>query len=251
MIRASSFVGLFAGATSTEYPRVQARGFSLPLARILMWVATACIVAVTTYIILSSLRTAEAPAPVVVAAVAPAPKYPTTPVIAEPSAADVAAFLESLEPPPVPEAPAPVLKPGQEVYAGYIGRWINVVATGYSPHDPIDGNYHATKGKWRWITADGETNVLEEPYGIAVPHTRGKPRWRYGTKMIVPVESGYLSTRTNRVFTVDDTGSTISRNTRKTGVAHIDLRFRTTGWAQKYGTKNIRVFLVESENTGE
>jgi len=246
MIRASSFVGLLAGATSTEYPRVQARGFSFDYLRATAWLIAALAVAATTFFFLDRFARPE-PAPVIVAAVKKQEPAPLP-------AVDAAALYAMVHTPVVeapPAAPAPVLKPGQEVYDGYIGRWVDVVATGYSPHDPIDGNYHATKGKWRWITADGETNVLEEPYGIAVPHTRGKPRWRYGTKMIVPVESGYLSTRTNRVFTVDDTGSTISRNTRNKGVVHIDLRFRTTGWAQKYGTHSIRVFIVESENTGE
>jgi 3D (Asp-Asp-Asp) domain-containing protein len=134
----------------------------------------------------------------------------------------------------------------QETYAGYTGYWVDTVATAYSPHDPIDGDYHATKGKWRWITADGKTDVRETPYGVAVPNVGGKPWLPYGTQVIIPHGNGYLdnSRPTDRVFRVDDTGSTIGKLHRKTGTPHIDLRFMTNVWARKWSNKPVRIFVI-------
>ncbi len=135
----------------------------------------------------------------------------------------------------------------EETYAGFTGRWVEVVASAYSPQDPIDGEYRASKGeKWRWIAADGKTDVRESPYGIAVANQGGKPWMPYGTQIIVPSGYGYLdgSRPVERVFTVDDTGSMISRRTKATGTPHIDLRYMHSSWATKWGSKSIRVFVV-------
>ncbi len=133
-----------------------------------------------------------------------------------------------------------------ETYLGYEGYWRSVVATAYSPQDPIDGHYRASKGeRWKHITADGTTDVREDPYGIAVPYRDGRPLFvEYGTAIIVPVETGYLKNTKNRIFYADDTGGTINRNTRRTGVPHIDLRYQDHSWAKKWGKKSIRVFVI-------
>jgi hypothetical protein len=138
-----------------------------------------------------------------------------------------------------------------EEHQGWLGDWVEVVATAYSPIDPIDGAYHATKGpRWRWITADGLTDVRLEPYGVAVPNRGGRPRWAYGTKLLIPIETGYLArTRPDdRVFEVDDTGGRISSLTRETGRVHIDLRFKTPAsavqWAGPSGSRVIKVFKI-------
>lgn len=156
----------------------------------------------------------------------------------------------------VPE-PEVKLKPGQEIYEGYVGRWINVVATAYSPHDPIDGKYHATKGEWRWITADGRTNVKEIPYGIAVPLARqgkkklNKPWYPFGTKILIPSGYGYLDKKrvNDRVFSVDDIGNGKEYFPTKFGKLHIDLRFMSHNsaieWAGPEGYRELRVFLIE------
>ncbi|MBN8527140.1 MAG: hypothetical protein J0M02_17535, partial [Planctomycetes bacterium] len=119
------------------------------------------------------------------------------------------------------------------------GRWISVRATAYSPHDAVDGAYHATKGeRWRWITADGRTDVRQRPYGIAVPRLAGgRPAWPYGTHVLIPAGQGYLdrSQPDERIFTVDDTGGAIRGRTESSGVLHIDLRFRSESSAREFG----------------
>jgi len=140
----------------------------------------------------------------------------------------------------------------EEIYAGYIGRWENVVATAYSPHDAIDSNYHNSKGdKWRWKTADGKTDVRETPYGIAVPVLRTergnlRPMLPFGTQIIIPAGQGYLdqSKPNDRIFKVDDTGNGKEYFKTKNGMMHIDLRYMQTEWAKKWGTKTIKVFIV-------
>jgi 3D (Asp-Asp-Asp) domain-containing protein len=133
------------------------------------------------------------------------------------------------------------------------GRWLTVRATAYSPHDSLDGSYHATKGeRWRWITADGQTDVRKQPYGIAVPRlTAGRPAWPYGTRVLIPTGQGYLdqSRPDERLFTVDDTGGAIRGKTERSGVLHIDLRFRTESSARAFGGdagwRELRVMVLE------
>lgn len=71
----------------------------------------------------------------------------------------------------------PVQQLGQSLPQTPPGHWVDVIATAYSPEDPLDGAYRSTKGKWRYITADGRTDVRRNPYGIAVPCGRTGPRW--------------------------------------------------------------------------
>jgi len=133
------------------------------------------------------------------------------------------------------------------------GRWLTVRATGYSPHDAVDGAYHATKGeRWRWITADGRTDVRQRPYGIAVPILAGsRPAWPYGTRVMIPAGQGYLdqSRPDERIFTVDDTGSGIRKRTSSSGVLHLDLRFRSEAAARTFGGdrgwRELRVMVLD------
>ncbi len=133
------------------------------------------------------------------------------------------------------------------------GRWLTVRATAYSPHDAIDGSYHASKGeRWRWITADGRTDVRQKPYGIAVPRLAGgRPAGPYGTRVLIPTGQGYLdqSQPDDRFFTVDDTGGAIRGKTESSGVLHIDLRFRSESSAMAFagakGWRELRVMVLE------
>ncbi len=133
------------------------------------------------------------------------------------------------------------------------GRWVTVRATAYSPHDAVDGSYHATKGeRWRWITADGRTDVRQSPYGIAVPRLAGgRPAWPYGTRVLIPAGQGYLdqSQPDDRIFTVDDCGGAIRGKTERSGVLHIDLRYRSESSARQFGGdlgwQELRVFILE------
>ncbi|OPZ66128.1 MAG: hypothetical protein BWY85_00064 [Firmicutes bacterium ADurb.Bin506] len=139
-----------------------------------------------------------------------------------------------------------------EEHQGWLGDWVEVVATAYSPVDPIDSAYHATKGeRWRWITADGRTDVREDPYGVAVPLSGRRPRWAFGTKLLIPVETGYLArTRPDdRVFEVDDVGNGKEYYPTKGGKLHIDLRFKShasaIAWAGPAGYRTIKVFKIQ------
>lgn len=133
------------------------------------------------------------------------------------------------------------------------GRWVTVRATAYSPHDAIDGSYHASKGeRWRWITADGRTDVRQSPYGIAVPRLAGgRPAWAFGTRVIIPAGQGYLDQTgpADRIFTVDDCGGGIRGRTESTGILHIDLRYRYESSAMRFGGdlgwRELRVFVID------
>lgn len=148
-----------------------------------------------------------------------------------------------------------------EEYEGFLGRWVEVTATAYSPHDKRDSRYHATKGKDRWMTAGRVSDVRKVPYGIAAPQPgrRGdRPALPSNltiplrTRIIVPVESGYQTrpeqSPASRVFTVDDTGGDITEDTRRTGRIHIDLRVRTEAEAFNYnhgaGRHRFKVFII-------
>lgn len=106
---------------------------------------------------------------------------------------------------------------------------LRALTTAYTPNDAIDGAYHATKGeRWRWITADCETDVREEPYGVAVD-PRAIP---YGTDIRVP---GY---HRGAAVTADDTGGRL-RQSWSRGVLHLDLRYRHGSSATAWGRKDV------------
>ena len=133
-----------------------------------------------------------------------------------------------------------------ETYQGNLGYWVDTVATAYSPEDAIDHHYRESKGKWRYITADGRTDVRSVPYGVAVPNVDKTPKLAYGTKVIIPYGYGYLDKcRPNdRVFPVADTGYTISQKMRETKVMHIDLRYISKDWSSKWKTTALRMFVI-------
>ena len=139
------------------------------------------------------------------------------------------------------------------------GRWITVRATAYSPHDAIDGDYHATKGaRWRWITADGRTDVRDRPYGVAVPRLNGRrPALPFGTRIIIPAGQGYLDTsrRDDRIFVVDDSGGAIRHKTLACGILHLDLRYRSEAAALAFGGalgwRELQVFVISNEPRAE
>lgn len=152
---------------------------------------------------------------------------------------------------------------GTEEYQGYYGRWVEVVATAYSPHDKRDSSYHATKGRDRWMTAGRVSDVRRVPHGVAAPQPGGKrPLASFltiplRTQVIIPLGSGYLEkdhrhdTPEERVFLVDDTGSDITQNTRDTGRLHIDLRMTTESDAFAYnqgqGRHRFRIFVISGK----
>lgn len=128
--------------------------------------------------------------------------------------------------------PAPTVAVALPVPAPSRTWWrLRVLTTGYSPHDAVDGAYHATKGpRWRWITADLVTDVREEPYGVAVD-PRALP---YGVDIVIP---GY---HRGAAVDADDTGGRLRQSWAR-GVLHLDLRFRTEASALKWGQKTMTV----------
>jgi 3D (Asp-Asp-Asp) domain-containing protein len=113
---------------------------------------------------------------------------------------------------------------------------LRALTTSYSPHDIIDDAYRKTKGeRWLHITADGETDVREEPYGVAVDPLLIP----YGTPIRVP---GY---HRGQVVEADDTGACVRRS-RRQGVLHLDLRYRHTSSALRRPTQ---VMMVEVDVT--
>ena len=139
------------------------------------------------------------------------------------------------------------------------GHWIEVAATAYTPTNAIDSVYHAAKGtRWRWILADGHTNAKRTPYGVAVKLTQGGDgRWRpalpFGTRLYVPVGSGYLdrSRPESRVFPIDDGSASSQYDAHVDGRMHIDLRWIDTGdairWSGDEGHRMLRVFVIERD----
>lgn len=139
------------------------------------------------------------------------------------------------------------------------GRWVEVAATAYTPTDPIDSEYHASKGaRWRWVLADGRTNAKRTPYGIAVKLTQGGDgRWRpalpFGTRIYVPTGHGYLdrSRAQERVFQVDDGSAATVYQSRINGRMHVDLRWVDTpdavAWSGAAGHQVLRVFIIERD----
>ncbi len=140
-------------------------------------------------------------------------------------------------------------------YRGFVGRWVEVCATVYTPTNKIDEDYYASKGKYRWKTADGRTDVRRVPYGIAVPLQRRSdkkiPVLSFGTKVIIPTGYGYLdrSRPEDRVFQVDDTSESQEYFYSKDGKLHIDVRFVDLSdairWAGPKGYRFIKIFVIE------
>jgi 3D (Asp-Asp-Asp) domain-containing protein len=66
--------------------------------------------------------------------------------------------------------------------------------------------------------------------------------------VLIPHGVGYLDKtcpENDRVFTIDDTGGAIRRNTRRTGRVHIDLRFIQHRNALRFGVKRIKILVYK------
>lgn len=129
-------------------------------------------------------------------------------------------------------------------YGPWQGYWTKARLSAYSPHDRIDAVYRATKGdRWRWITADGKTDVRISPYGIAAP--RSIP---FGQRIFIPTGHGYLdASRANpheRCFVVSDRGSAVERGNGSDGCLWLDLRYKTEYSALAFGVKEAWVFVI-------
>lgn len=176
--------------------------------------------------------------------------------------------VESVYTPPEPQAgpcpstfdvtPLAVWEPPLEDefhHQGFKGRWVEVCATAYTPTNAVDSDYHETKGKYRWKTADGRTDVRRTPYGIAVPLQRRSDKkitvWPFGTRVIIPTGYGYLdrSRTEERIFKVDDTSESSKFFYSKNGKLHIDVRFVDDAdafrWAGPKGYRFIKIFVIE------
>lgn len=119
------------------------------------------------------------------------------------------------------------------------GRWVEVILTAYSPLDKFTRD--DTNNPQR-LTSTGKATALV-PYGIAAD-PRSLP---YGTRILIPPGLGYLdrSRPQARTFIVDDTGSAIRENTRRSGVIHLDLRYIGVPDALRFGRKRAWVFVYE------
>jgi len=117
------------------------------------------------------------------------------------------------------------------------GDWVEmtVIASAYCPCPYCCG--HRAAG----VTANG-TKVSEVPYAVA-SDPQPLP---YGTVLYIPLGEGYLDkSRTSeeqRQFVVDDTGGYLRTQTRKTGIVHVDLRFKYHGSARRFGRKTITIY---------
>lgn len=129
-------------------------------------------------------------------------------------------------------------------YGPWKGRWVKARLSAYSPHDRIDAVFRATKGdRWRWITANGKTDVRNSPYGIAGPSSL-----RFGQRIFIPRGHAYLdesrASGHERLFVVDDRGAAIERGSMSEGRIWLDLRYRTEHSALLFGVKEAWVFVI-------
>lgn len=116
------------------------------------------------------------------------------------------------------------------------GEWVplEVNASAYCPCTLCCGERAAG------VTADN-TKVRDVPYGVA-----SDPRvLPYGTSVWIPPHIGYLdkSRPSDREFFIDDTGGYLRTQTRRTGVVHIDLRFKYHSSAKRFGRKLITIYI--------
>ncbi len=131
-------------------------------------------------------------------------------------------------------------------YGPWQGYWIKARLSAYSPHDALDREYHESKGeRWRWITADGTTDVRRTPHGIAA--TSILP---LGSRVLIPTGHGYLdesrSRPHERVFGVDDRGGLLEGAGPGELPLRLDLRYRTEYSALAFGIKDAWVFVITS-----
>lgn len=137
----------------------------------------------------------------------------------------------------------------QEViqYGPWLGYWQQARLSAYSPHDALDREYHESKGeRWRWITADGKTDVRASPHGIAAPRSL-----QFGQRIFIPRGHAYLdesrSAAPERCFVVDDRGAAIEHGALSEGRLYLDLRYRTEFSALAFGVKDAWVFVITGD----
>jgi 3D (Asp-Asp-Asp) domain-containing protein len=132
-------------------------------------------------------------------------------------------------------------------YGPWKGYWQQARLSAYSPHDALDKAYRETKGeRWRWITADGRTDVRRQPHGIAAPGSLP-----FGTRIFIPQGLGFLdrslSLPSARCLVVDDRGSAIQSGDVPEGIIRLDLRYRTEYSAINFGIKDAWVFILTGD----
>jgi hypothetical protein len=131
-----------------------------------------------------------------------------------------------------------------ETYGPWKGRWVKARLSAYSPQDRIDAVYRASKGeRWKWITADGRTDVRRTPHGIAA--ISSVP---FGTRIFIPAGYGFLDATlpspNQRVLRVDDRGSRLDGAGPGEIQLRLDLRYRTEYSALAFGIKEAWVFVI-------
>jgi hypothetical protein len=109
-------------------------------------------------------------------------------------------------------------------------RVIRMRVTACSPQDPQDAEYYARHGYEGGI------------YGIAA-YTKQFPK---GTLMRV---SGYLDkSYPDKFWSVDSAGGSVIRRSARSGVPHIDVKFRTYYTAQRWGNRWIDVEVIDADD---
>jgi hypothetical protein len=129
-------------------------------------------------------------------------------------------------------------------YGPWQGYWQQARLSAYSPYDALDRDYHESKGeRWRYITADGRTDVRRNPYGIAATSSLA-----FGSRIFIPAGYGYMdqsmSALPQRVFRVDDRGAALEGAGLGEIYLRIDVRYRTEYSALAFGVKDAWVFII-------
>jgi len=144
----------------------------------------------------------------------------------------------------VPESPfmAPEIEEATQNPAQRSGKWVRALVTAYTPWDAIDSNSGYQDGYTATMvdTTSGNPNDM---YGVAAD-PRAIP---YGTEIYVPDYWESLQANQNSIpsrIIVDDTGGMMRRNWDR-GVLHIDVRYRTTEAAKKWGKRWVTIFIYD------
>lgn len=92
-------------------------------------------------------------------------------------------------------------------------------------------------------TANG-TDTNKVPYGVAA-----SPNIPLGAKVYVPHGGGYLDAVRSgaRWFSIDDRGSALRSDWRRTGITRIDLRFRTHHSAMEFGRRLMTIYVEKPQ----
>lgn len=93
------------------------------------------------------------------------------------------------------------------------------------------------------VTANG-TSVQNEPYNFA----GDRYWWPFGARVWVPLGHGVLDNarKSDRVFTVDDRGAALDKESRRKKIPRLDLRVREHWWAVQFGRKQFLIFVADA-----